>query len=81
MGEVTTLRPRAKPRQVRKPKPGVQLIESEEHEGFQTLDVINGLHGICEALDERAEDFSMDTIQELAISAKILSSILRRRVM
>jgi hypothetical protein len=66
----------------RKPRAGVLLFESDEFDGFTTQDLINGLHGVCAALDTLMVDYPRDTetATELSIASKILSSILRRRV-
>jgi hypothetical protein len=41
----------SKPRRARRvKKEGLQLTESDEFDGFSTLDVMNGLHGVCQAL-------------------------------
>lgn len=66
----------------RKPRAGVLLFESDEYDGFKTHDLINGLHGICEALDILMVDYPghQEATVELSIAAKILSSILQGRV-
>jgi hypothetical protein len=58
---------------------GQVLLRQADGEGFQTNDVINGLHGICEVLDERADDLDISVIHELSTAAKVLSSILQNR--
>ena len=64
-----------------KPKAGLLLFESGEFEGFSTQDVVNGLHGVCLALEHLTVDYSeRDLAAELSIAAKILSSIVQRRV-
>lgn len=70
-----------KPRAPRKPKAGMVLFESGEFEGFSTENVLDGLHGVCVALDQLDMTTSdPDLASELAIAARVLSSILQRRV-
>jgi hypothetical protein len=71
-------KPPAKPRYHRPPS-GVHLRESDEFDGYSTLDVVNGLHGVCLALDICADNRDVNR-DELAIAARVLSSILQRRV-
>jgi hypothetical protein len=57
------------------------LRESGPYDGFTTLDVINGLHGVCFAADQIVQAQSdIDIAQELNMATKILSSILAGRV-
>lgn len=84
---VTAIRPDAAPprdppaetRRPRRPPAGVRLSESGEFDGFMTIDVLNGLHGVCLALDlvTDASDFDQG---ELATAARVLASILQNRV-
>jgi hypothetical protein len=65
----------------RKPKAGLLLFESGEFDGFSTQDVVNGLHGVCTALEHLVVDFNdQDQAQELSIAAKVLASIVQHRV-
>lgn len=73
--------PPKKGRSARKPKAGLLLFESDEFDGFTTQDVVNALHGVCEALDHIVVDYAEpDLAAELSIAAKVLSSIVQRRV-
>ena len=73
--------PPKKSRPARKPKAGVLLFESGEFEGFSTQDVVNALHGVCEALEHLAVDYpEPEVVAELSIAAKILSSMIQHRV-
>jgi len=66
-----------------KPKEGTILLRaSAEGESFSTLDVVAGLHGVCEALDDTVGTGCMarNTIQRLSMAARVLSSILNDRV-
>jgi hypothetical protein len=72
------------PRRPRPPKRnGLHLSASDDGEGFGTLDVVNGLHGVCLALDAEAASHSCSDINyvaDLAMAARVLSSILQNRV-
>ena len=66
-----------------KRKDGTILLRaSAENESFSTLDVVAGLHGVCETLDDTVGSGSMDqnTIQRLSMAARVLSSIVNDRV-
>jgi hypothetical protein len=86
---VTPLRPQAgpklpphpptKPRRARRALPGVRLAESGEFDGFSTLDVINALHGVCQALDVAFDNVDVSQ-QELATVARVVASIVQSRV-
>ncbi len=61
------------------PKVGLQLRESDEDE-FTTMDVLAGLYGVCQALDEAAGNCDdANLIHRLSIAAKVLASILDNR--
>ncbi|HEY3784923.1 MAG TPA: hypothetical protein VGL55_06570 [Steroidobacteraceae bacterium] len=70
--------PPKKSRRARKAKPGVVLSESDEFEGFNTRDVLNALHGVCNALDLHGDDSNVDA-GGLATAAHVLACILRNR--
>ncbi len=72
-------RPPSKPRGARRRPPGVRLADSDEHDGFSTLDVINALHGVCQALDVAFDNADISP-QELATAARVLASIVQSRV-
>ena len=79
---VTSIRPTEKPRKPRviKERIGVKLRESDEGEDFSTLDVVNGLHGVCIALDGAIIDqFNPDNAEYLVQAAKVLSTMMRDR--
>jgi hypothetical protein len=59
---------------------GLMLRVSGEHEGFSTIDVLNGLHGVRETLDRMAQDLHLDQRHELSTAANVLSAILRDRL-
>jgi len=73
-----------KTRRARKKKRnGLHLCESSERDGFTTLDVVNGLHGVCCAMDAEAATHGcqdIDYVADLSMAAKVLSSILASRV-
>jgi hypothetical protein len=84
---VTPIKPPAGPRAPRRPrKPErvfLKLISEVEGEEFTTLDAVNGLRGVCQALDLAAVDSScqdIDHVGDLAMAAKILSQIVGGRV-
>ena len=61
----------------------LRLCESDDSEGFTTLDLVNGLHGVCCAIDqEAASNGCQDTnyVARLSMAAKVLSSIVASRV-
>jgi hypothetical protein len=59
----------------------LHLLQSDEFDGFSTLDLVNGLHGVCEALDSLpGAERSIEQYCELSMAAKTLSSILQHRV-
>jgi hypothetical protein len=69
----------AKPR-LRRPKKGLLLRGSDDGDGFTTLDLVNGLHAVCEALDGSAGTADTDFVCGLAMAAKVLSSMVADRV-
>jgi len=82
---VTSIRPpppATKQRSKRGLKIGLRLRESDKGGDFTTLDVLSGLCGVCEALDDAVGTGSMDldTTHRLSIASKVLSSILMDRV-
>ncbi len=91
MDNVTPIRPPApakadqpsKPRRPRskRSRKGLLLRASEDSEGFTTTDLINGLHGVCVALDDAIVNrFDGNNAQYLAQAAKVLSTMVRDRV-
>jgi hypothetical protein len=55
--------------------------DSSDSDGFTTLDLVNGLHGVCLALDELFNDQAdINHAHELAMAAKILSAMLADRL-
>lgn len=67
----------------RKKKSGLRLCDSDEYDGYSTLDVVNGLHGVCCAIDAEAASNGcrdVDYVANLSMAAKVLSSILANRV-
>jgi len=69
------------PKKARAPraKAGLVLAESGEFDSFTTQDVLNGLHGVCLALDLKGDDCDIEE-GELATAAHVLASILQSRV-
>jgi hypothetical protein len=70
----------AKPRS-RATRKGLLLAESGEFEGFSTDDVMTGLSGVCEALDdlEYTRRMDIDLVAKLARAARVLSTILMNK--
>lgn len=69
------------PRRARRaPKHGLRLRDSEESDGFTALDLVNGLNGVCVALDAMAGEATPDLTQRMVMAAKILSILLADRV-
>lgn len=73
------------PRRRRPPTIKMQKLrdDTRDDDGFSTLDCINGLRGVCTALDELV--VTQDTgdnnlIADLCQAAKVLSSLLGDRV-
>ena len=63
--------------------PGLRLRQSNEEDGFTTLDVINGLRGVCVALDDYVATNScpdVDQAANLSMAANVLSAIIADRV-
>src|SRR5258708_18076909 len=59
------------------------LDDTRDRDGFSTLDVINGLRGVCCALDQAAATEScreVDLVCDLSMAAQVLSSMLGDRV-
>jgi hypothetical protein len=74
-------RPRRRPRE--RVRLYLKLTHSKEDEGFTTLDVVNGLRGVCRALDLAAVDSScsdIDHVGDLAMAARVLSEMVGDRV-
>jgi hypothetical protein len=69
-----------KPRRSRRKPPGLTLSSSREDDGFSTLDVLNGLHGVCTALNTGYFENDVDTSAQLQQAALVLSAILQNRV-
>jgi hypothetical protein len=82
-GNGSTQPPKAsrKPRKTRAQTSGVHLRESGEHEGFSTYEVLAGLRGVCDALDDRdwARNMDIDLAQRLVMAGKVLAAILHGR--
>lgn len=87
---VTPIRPPAGPKgptkkargeRLRRPDKFLRLRESNESDGFTTLDLVNGLNGVCIALDESAGGtHDSDSVHRLSMAAKILSTMVADRV-
>jgi hypothetical protein len=61
----------------------LKLTRSKEGEGFTTLDAVNGLQGVCRAIDMAAVDDGCRDIEfvgRLAQAAKVLSDMVAERV-
>jgi hypothetical protein len=62
----------------------MQLLESGEHDGYNTVDVIHGLYGVCFTLDRiqgpPREYAECDAMGSLHSTAFVLASILRCRM-
>lgn len=71
---------KTKSRRPRRKPPGLTLSESREYGGFTTHDVLNGLHGVCEALNTGYFDNDVEISSELHIAAKVLAAMLQSRV-
>lgn len=54
--------------------------DSSDSDGFTTLDLVNGLQGVCYALDQIAGESDAELIHRLSMAAKILSTMLADRV-
>jgi hypothetical protein len=65
---------------LRRPKKGLLLRDSDDTDGFTTLDLVNGLQAVCEALDGSAGTADTDFVCGLAMAAKVLSSMVADRV-
>jgi hypothetical protein len=72
--------PPKKPRTRRAKPTGLLLAESEEGDGFSTLDVLNALYGICVALDTGHFERDINVNGNMQTAAKILATILANRV-
>lgn len=72
--------PTAKPRRPRRKPPGLTLSASGEDDGFSTLDALNGLHGVCVALNTGYFENDVDTSAQLQQAALVCSAILQNRV-
>lgn len=80
MADTTTNTIPAPRRARRAPKQGLFLRDAEESDGFTALDLVNGLNGVCIALDAMAGEADKDLTARLAMAAKILSILLADRV-
>jgi len=69
-----------KARRRRATRPDVRLLESDELDGYATLDLINGLHGVSVALDTCCYQGDRDMVANLHTAAKVLAAILAGRV-
>ena len=57
------------------------LSDSRDIDGISTLNIISGLQGVCDALDESAgHGANIDHTHQLAMAAKTLSAILAARL-
>ncbi|HZO22271.1 MAG TPA: hypothetical protein VFB37_07165, partial [Steroidobacteraceae bacterium] len=61
-----------------RPKPGLVIAESAEHEGFRTRDVLAALRGVTLALDMHFQSLDIEP-HELATAARVLAAILYNR--
>ena len=60
---------------------GLVPRESTPEEGFSTLDLVNGLQGVCLAMDSACEDQNAaDHVFRMAMAANILATLLADRV-
>lgn len=60
---------------------GRTLDQAADLEGFSTLDIVNGLRGVCGALDALAGNATdVDGIQDLATASRVLSAMLADRL-
>jgi hypothetical protein len=75
------LKNRTKPATVPQPPKGLTLRFGGSEDGFTTLDLIDGLQGVCAALDASAmyRD-KLDHTHQLAMAAKALSAMLAGRL-
>ena len=73
--------PAGKPRRARlkRPREGLLLRDSNDGEGFSTLDLVYGLQGVCVAIDASSRH-DTDFVHRLSMAAKILSTMLADRV-
>jgi hypothetical protein len=83
---VTPIRPSAKMRRPRGPKIGLSLSESDEFAGFSSLDLLNGLNGVCVALDDymvsgEGGGGGGNHACQLARAAMVLSAIVQDRLL
>jgi hypothetical protein len=64
------------------PRGAVVLAASGDMDDFTTMDLVVGLHGICQALDDQVgtETLDRDGVHRLSIAAKVLSSIVMQRM-
>jgi hypothetical protein len=60
---------------------GLLLRDSDESDGFSTLDLVNGLQGVCHALDQSiGQSFDIDYVQRLSMAANVLATMVADRV-
>ena len=67
----------------RKDKNYLYLRAFRDGEGFTTLDLINGLSGVCQAFDEFAVNDSCrdkEAVINLSMAAKVLADLVANRV-
>jgi hypothetical protein len=64
------------------PRGAVVLAPSEDMDNFTTMDLVVGLHGVCQALDDQVgtESLDRDGVHRLSIAAKVLSSMVMLRM-
>jgi hypothetical protein len=79
---ITQILPPPKKRAAVVAKIGLHLSELECDE-FSSVDLVNGLHGVCVALDEVIVDGAAHDLNHachLAMAAKVLSSLVQDRL-
>jgi hypothetical protein len=63
------------------PRGAVVLSPSSDMDNFTTMDLVVGLHGVCQALDASVgTDADKDVIHRLSIAANVMSSIVMSRM-
>jgi hypothetical protein len=78
---LTPIRPPATKRRSRGPKIGLSLSESDEFAGFSSLDLVNGLNGVCVALDESIVNGGGNHACQLVQAAVVLSAMVQDRLL
>ncbi|HEV7611431.1 MAG TPA: hypothetical protein VGO37_06120 [Steroidobacteraceae bacterium] len=64
------------------PRGAVVLSPSGDMDDFSTMDLVVGLHGVCQALDDQVgtESLDRDGVHRLSIAANVLSSMVMQRM-